>query len=493
MANTFLDALIKSQNNKARTDKGDVAFVSTLDGCLDLFGSISSFRQYETCEKFAKAFSENPLTALKVLFYSRDPRGGQGQRSYFRKCLKHWAVNAKTAQDMTDVEVMIPAIKEFGRFDDIFTLLEDGVPDLIQSCTLDYLYGEIMEGDHYALKWFPREKSAKRDLAVRLRKHFKMSSKTYRQTLSKNSVVENLTCDSKWGEIDYSSVPSLAFKKYSRAFSKHDGERFGTFLTKVTEGKEKINASVVYPYQIFEEVSKENHDVANAMWVSLPDYCKGNKENILPLIDVSGSMMSGEPSCLSIAVSLGLYLSERMEGDLKDHFMTFSAKPKIVKVEGDTLSERLANIESSEWGYNTNIDAVFSEMLSVAKRKSILQSDMPTKIIIFSDMQFDEAVARGENSVFSFWKESYQANGYALPEIIFWNLNSDTNNFPMEFDENGTCLVSGFSPSLIEPILSCEITTPYEFMLSVINAERYDLIDDLWKFSKTPLSGLLPS
>lgn len=64
-----------------------------------------------------------------------------------------------------------------------------------------------------------------------------------------------------------------------------------------------------------------------------------------------------------------------------------------------------------------------------------------------------------------------------MPKICYWNLNaSGKGNIPVKFNENGTLLVSGFSPSLLKSLLAGNDLTPESMMLSVVNSERYQAI-----------------
>ena len=69
-------------------------------------------------EDFTKAYFENPLLAVAWAFYIRDVRGGLGERRLFRLCMK------QIAETNTQLAIeLLPLIAEYGRFDDIFELL----------------------------------------------------------------------------------------------------------------------------------------------------------------------------------------------------------------------------------------------------------------------------------------------------------------------------------------------------------------------------------
>jgi len=70
----------------------------------------------------------------------------------------------------------------------------------------------------------------------------------------------------------------------------------------------------------------------------------------------------------------------------------------------------------------------------------------------------------------------YEAAGYDLPKIVFWNLNArQDSQAPVKFDSTGTALVSGFSPAIMKSILAAENFTPKDIMLGTVDVPRYDI------------------
>jgi hypothetical protein len=207
---------------------------------------------------------------------------------------------------------------------------------------------------------------------------------------------------------------------------------------------------------------------------------EGSSDMILPVVDVSGSMTTGISSgssltCMDVAISLGLYISERNVGPFQDHFITFSERPELQKLKGN-LYERYHQLESSEWGMSTNLESVFDLVLRQAIKHNVGKESMPTKILILSDMEFNQAIRGGESvSAIEMIRGKYEKAGYDMPSIIFWNIQSRSggNNVPVRFDESGTALISGFSPSILKSILSGNNITPIDIMQETINSERY--------------------
>lgn len=328
-------------------------------------------------------------------------------------------------------------------------------------------------------KWTKR----KGKVAQSIRTYLELSPKQFRKKIvSLSNTVEQKMCAKQWNEITYSAVPSVAMKKYRVAFSRNDGTRFVQYLEDVKSGKEKINASAIFPNDIiskafdhFGEIDSTEAKAIEAQWSSLPDYLAGSEERIITVCDVSGSM-SGKP--LEVSVALGLYMSERLKGVFENCFITFSEKPKLVNLSGSIMS-KLKQLSKSEWGMNTNFESVFNLILNTAIKNNIPESEMPTKIVVISDMQFDEAQTNNglfNKNAITIIKDKYSNAGYIMPQIVFWNVRS-TNNVPVEYNQRGVAMISGYSPAIIKSVLCGEIPSPKEIMLKVVNGERYRKIE----------------
>lgn len=294
-------------------------------------------------------------------------------------------------------------------------------------------------------------------------------------------------CAKEWSKIDYSKLPSKAMSDLMKAFSKNDLERFQSYLTSVEKGEAKINAGAVYPYDVVKNLKQGNTKGANVQWDALPNYMETSEERILPVVDVSGSMetpagQNATVTCMDVAISLGLYISERNVGPFKDAFITFSESPKL-QVLGGTLSERYNQLARADWGMSTNLESVFKVILSKAIASKVAEQEMPTMVLILSDMEFNSATNSYRST--SAWnptaqemiRKMYEEAGYKMPSIVYWNIQSrGDNNKPVQFDTNGTALVSGFSPALLTNLLGGKDMTPFSMMMSVIDSERYSVI-----------------
>ncbi len=465
--------------NRVEISEGIAALASSLNECVNLFFQVGAMRGKDKnalLQMFSKAYSENPLVATKVLFWVRDARGGAGERQIFRDILEYLVVNS------TDVvRKNLSLIPEFGRWDDILLL----VGTEVEGDVFDLIKTELDNENGLCSKWMPR----KGKVANAIRRSFKVSPKVYRKTLVElTSVIETAMCAKDYSGVDYSKLPSLASSRYQKAFLRNDEVGYGEYKTALESGEAKVNAGAVYPYDIIKSMNFGGDKVVNnAQWESLPNFMEGSEERVLPVVDVSGSMScsaggNDNLTCMDVAISLGMYISERNEGNFKDAFVTFSSNPQLQYLKG-TLEQRLNQLRRAEWGMSTDINAVFELILNQAKMYNIPQDKMPTKILILSDMEFNSATnSRWGNQ--SDWNPSaqdmieskYEDAGYNKPDVVYWNLNASMGNFPVEFDKMGTAMVSGFSPSILKSLLSGKSMTPESILMETVGSERYSLI-----------------
>ena len=478
-----MSTLLRAMQSKdSYTENGMMTNSTSLNMCVDLFFQIGAMRGQDKTRLinvFTKAFGENPLTAMRLLFWARDVRGGAGERQIFKDIMTYLAKNRTETLGKN-----LHLVSEFGRWDDLLVLV--GTP--LETQALGLIAEALNSKNGLCAKWMPRPNIGNRDkkkLANTLRKYMGLSPKEYRKMLVENSnTVEQLMCAKEYSQIEYSKLPSKAMSDYMRAFKKNDLARFEDYLSSVEKGDVKINAGAVYPYDIIKNLKQGNSRGANVQWDALPNYMENNSERVLPLVDVSGSMETsagGNPNvtCMDVSISLGLYISERNVGPFKDAFVTFSESPSLQILKG-SLNDRYNQLAKSEWGMSTNLEAVFNLVLSKAKESKVSAEEMPTMLLILSDMEFDAAAGgrwgRGgwNPTAHEMIEEMYADAGYTMPKIVYWNIQSrGDNNKPVHFDEKGTALVSGFSPALLTNLLAGKEMTPLSMMMSVIDSERY--------------------
>ena len=216
-----------------------------------------------------------------------------------------------------------------------------------------------------------------------------------------------------------------------------------------------------------------NMGVANTFgFGNLPDYGVGD-ENMLVMADVSGSMY-GRP--MATSVGLAIYFAERNKGDYHNRFMTFSALPSIVHLEGETLAEKVACAVEADWGLNTNLEAAFDSILKTAVENHVPEEEMPKSLIIISDMEFDSATYDSDWLFYETMKKKFKRNGYTIPNVVFWNVDSRHNAFHADKKREGVQLLSGSAVTIFEHLDEGIGMTPVEMMRKIIEDERYACI-----------------
>jgi len=475
---SFLDALQHEGTKTARTENGAVTHSTSVNAVLDFFALAGAMRNNINDAKtlFRKALHEDRQLAIRALFYLRDIRGGQGERQLFRELFRELI-----RIDLPLAERVLQWIPEYGRWDDVVSVY-GLVPDRAAALITDQLYNDnvnLREGKGVSLlaKWLPSENASSansRTMARQLATDLGMSNKEYRKqavALRKHiGLLEQKMSENDWDEIQYDKIPSQAGRKHSKAFKRHDEYRYEDFLTAVMSGEKKMNAGTVFTYEVLDAIRKGQEQTANAIWKSLPDWTNG--ENALVVADVSGSMgdvrYGGGP--IDVSVSLALYFAERNTGAFKDLFITFSSRPELVKVVGRTLTQKLMNIGIADWGYNTNIQAVFDLVLKAAVEADSDATDIPKVIYIISDMEFDQAASRNQTN-FEVAKQKFANHGFVLPHIVFWNVAARNTNVPATAGDRNVTLISGLSQSTFQYAVAGK--TPLESMLDILNGERY--------------------
>lgn len=519
--NNFVNAL-SDTTNFALTENGAVTHKTTKSDLLDMFAMGAAYRSRsdeDVILLFKNAYLENPVYALKCLFYIRDVRGGQGERRFFRVALKWLAKN--------DADAALRNLKnivEYGRWDDLYCLVGTPVEAAAFALIKEQLALDVQcKTPSLLAKWLKSENTSSaesRALGNMTRTYLGMTHKQYRKTLSilraRINVLERLMSAGRWDEIEFDKIPSRAGMIYKNAFARHDLERaknenVQTYADFAKDTTKKVNAKALYPYECVAEAMKVmrngsywyygNHKtvdlddtqrlMVNKYWDNLADYFNGASLDAMAIVDTSGSMCGSDASApINVALSLGLYAAEKARGPFAGHFMTFSSKPTFVKTEGVDFCDKVDRMAQADWGMNTNIEAAFDLMLQTAITHRCSQDDLPKTIIVISDMEFDGAVTSGPArerhwssydpvtyvrssniaTLFESMKQKWAAHGYQMPRLTFWNVNARHNNIPMK-DDGYVNYVSGMSPVIFEQVMKG--LSAYDLMMDKLNSERY--------------------
>ncbi len=480
---------LKEEANRTLTENGAAAYISTGSYCLDFFASAGALRR-ESDEaiiaRFLRAFAEDKDAAMKLLFFTRDVRGGLGERRVFRVILRWLAFTAPQS-----VVKNLAHAAEFGRWDDLLALLDTPC----EKQTLELLHKQFLcdmqanaEGKEISLlaKWLPGVNASNAETVKRgkrIARAFGLSDAVYRKALvtlrAKIRIIENNLREKDY-TFDYEKQPSRAMFKYRKAFHRNDEARYRAFLTKVSAGEAKLHADNVAPYELVEPylslsnncaISAEEAAALNATWAALPDF--GGNENALAVVDTSGSMYwQGHPTPAAVAFSLGLYFAERNTGAFRNHFIQFSHRPQLIELKGDTFVDRLRYAASFNEVADTNLEAVFDLILDAAVKNTVPQEELPAKLYILSDMEFNCCVRNANETVFRNAAARYAEHGYRLPDVVFWNIASRNRQHPVTMNELGVALISGVTPRLFA-MAAGQTISPYRLMMDVLESERY--------------------
>ena len=513
----FMNAIRNELNNETKlTENGAVGYRTTGYKLLDLNFAVASLRgasEQTIINKFMDAYWEDPVVAIKWLFYTRDCREGLGERRLFRIVLKH------LAQEKPEViKAVFSFAPIYGRYDDLWCLLDTDLKQGIIFMIAEQLTEDrvnMKNGKSVSLlgKWLPSENASSKETkryATIIRKGLEMTSRNYRKMLSDLrkhiDVVERKMSAKEWVGINYEAVPSRANLIYNDAFLRNDEERRRAYLGALEKGEAKINAGTLFPHDIVHKYGRGySVDAAlEGMWKALPDTVKGCGNTIV-VADGSGSMsvrVGGNTgvTALEVANSLAIYFAERSSGEFKDKYITFSERPQLVDFSNaKTLRDKMSIALSHNEVANTNIEAVFDLILHTAVNNHMAQEDIPANVLIVSDMEFDSCATSGAaaptrniwgwysstcvrptTTLFDAIAKKYAAHGYKLPRLVFWNVNSRTGTIPVKENDLGVALVSGFSVNIVNMVMSNKLD-PYECLLDVLNVERYQAIEDAVK------------
>lgn len=471
--------------NQTRTENGAVAYKSTKSAVLDLFAQGGAMRQSSDSDvqaTFSKAFAEDATLALKTLFYLRDITQGQGERRIFRLALSHLARHNQQA-----LAKNLHLVPEFGRWDDLWVLLDTSLKSNVIELVITQLQKDVLSKNPSLLgKWLPSENASSyqtKKYARIIREAVGTTPKKYRKLLSalrsRINLVETKLTEKNYGEIEYSKLPSKAGMQYRQAFFRNDEVRYKAFLDSLSKGEVKVNAGTLYPNDIVGKVLNKGYFVTEqdiklfeGQWNNLKDFIGEKKENSIVMADTSASMSwhGGDPQ--RVAISLAMYIAERNKGVFKDHFMTFSTNPSLVKIQGSNIVDKVQNISQANWNGSTDIEKALRTLLKVAVSNNVPSDEMIKKIYIISDMQFNGCVSGVGQNIFKTVAKDFARHGYEMPNIVFWNVRASSNT-PATMNEHGVQLVSGYSPSILTSLLNADGKTPYELMLDVILSDRY--------------------
>lgn len=494
--------------NVSVTENGAIGYRTTGKALLDLNFKLSSLRNWDEDKiwaEFLLAYNENPALAVVWLFLARDCREGMGERRTFRVIIQ------RLASENPDLVIkLLPLIPEYGRWDDVVEVFCGDVPCKVRDEAFYTIWKQLDKdldgaraGKPISLlaKWMPSISTSSKDTrrkAERLRNALGYTPKQYRKTLSRLrmylDVTEQKISANRWQDVSYESVPSKAGLLYRDAFSRHDACRYNKYLEDVRSGKANMNADVLFPYEIvhaymgdWNDTLKPYDETLELKWKNLPNTVTQDNGTLV-VVDGSGSMCSQvggtKLTCDDVARSLGIYFAERLTGPFKNSFITFSARPKVVRFNGvESLRNKLEILTRENDCSNTDIEKTFDLILRTAVENHMKQEEMPANVLVITDCEFDQInsnynwetgkwYADIDARLFDAIARKFEDFWYKLPRLVFWNVCSRSGTIPVKENELGVALVSGFSQNIADMVLSGELD-PWKLLVDKLHGERY--------------------
>lgn len=485
MENKFLNAMSAASSAKL-TENGQPCVNTTGNSVLDLFAQIGALRGRDLSSVyslFAKAYGEDRLATMRMLFYCRDVREGLGERDTFRNIAKYLALNHPK-----DIELNMNLIPEYGRWDDLYCFVGTTLEDKAFSIMKDQYIKDLQclyDKKPVSLlgKWLKSVNTSSEEsnsLGRKTAKYFGETEKRYRTLVSalrkSIDVVEKKMSSKDWDNIDFSKVPSNASLIYKNAFFEHSPERYKDYLDSVENGDAKINSAVLYPYDLVSKYWKDGEDSSRtieAQWKALPNYITEGR-NFLVMADVSGSM-AGTP--MATAIGLAIYFAEHCKGIYHNNFLTFSEVPEMITLKDDmNLYEKINEVRQSNWGMNTDLDAAFSMILNAAIKSRCAQSDLPAALVVITDMEIDECTDDSDLLFVAKQREQFKNAGYKMPILVWWNARASASTFHNDSGDKDVRFVSGNSPTVFKDLVENMGSSSADLMGKILSKKRYAAI-----------------
>lgn len=507
----FAEAMENKSNWKLTKNEAP-ARTTTGDNLIDLFAVIGAMRERKESDiisMWESAYRENPELALRMIFYAGDIRGiGLGERRTFRILIKHLA-NTHPSVMRKNIE----NIPYYNRWDSLYELVatpcEQDMWNLVRTQWLED-FGNMKHNKPISLmaKWLASVNASSKKTCMLGRKtarELRLSESMYRHALSKLraylKVVEKSMSAQEWATIEYSTVPSYAMKNYSRAFARHDRDRFSSYKEgleqKIADGtisQKDIKSATLFPYDLVKKYieagvgtsyygwSRSSYigpydTITEAQWKALPNYLD-EEANVVVMADVSGSMYSPNYQPISASLGLALYFAQRNKGIYHNKYMTFTDRPSFLTInENASLCDQLTQAWNAGVGYSTNLERAFMYILNTAIGNDVKPEDMPKALVVVSDMEIDPFF-RGQGLDFlEEMTRRFRNAGYSIPRVCFWCVSARNNTFHAKSTNPNVVFASGYSASAFTSIVKGITKSAYEVMHDTLMDSWYDRVD----------------
>ena len=569
----FTTTGVKSENAREIEGHLTAAFTGILRGTS--YSYIERF--VEKIFQCKDATREDLEDFVAMVFHTRDCRGdGKGERQVFYSLL--WQLYNYVPKTTLELLKLVPEYGYWKDFQNMVELCftnetkqhfhdEKNLKDTIYKIWIDQLKYDVKQLNStddntptisLAAKYFPKEgKSLDKRYKITqqiARLYFNDTTATNASILKRFrkevispltkaiNVTERYMCNNEWSKIKFNLVPSKCLNNYRKAFlnitktnqPRHpeDDDRnqckinLQNHINLAEQGKAKLHGKQLFLHEITNKyntklgrLSTEEKQILEVQWNEhkkiYEELVQNNSglDKTMVLADFSGSM-TGTP--MDVAAALALMISSLAPEPWRNKFISFETKPQVLDIPDSTLEEKMRYVMNSPWGGTTDFLAAIQLILNIGIQNKLTQDQMPKKLIIVSDMQFDSADSN-QNNYYNHYKTSYNTlNKYSSnsfnntpsikeqtthqliqqaffnagievsgapwtpPTMVYWNVR-DTSGYPVQSHTPNTQMLSGFSVSLLRLILDNKELpdnyqpTPYEtFIEAVRGNEHYD-------------------
>lgn len=517
--NNFLQA---ATTHDSRTENRAVSHSTSGSLLLDYFSKCSSYRDRDytaVSADISAAFGENPLQALKTIFYNRlitrkitgfytseTVQKGQGSRDEYRKSIKYMALNhPKILEKNLWLMPVVGCWKDLWHADLLDILNRNSVISLIERGLVDPYNKDLLS------KYLPKIRSASNTKNERHRKLNQFAREVCKQLGWTESYYRKFKSTGKchtwqrqqrpglWDHINFDKICGKALFLMANHKSK-DGktmiERHGLedkYLKWI--GSKPVAKFTGYVYELASAANGANKaaiQTLNKQFDGLIELAKKDSKKILNnvwcALDTSGSMgitvtKSGDKHvrAVDICISLGIFFSTLNEGAFKNNVIMFDDTSRIKQLSG-SFCDKLSQIPHNSMG-GTNFQSVIDEIVRVRiANPNIPIKDYPDTLLIVSDMQFNCSGPVETN--YETMMRKLRAVGLPDIKVIWWNLNNGrSKDFTNKINDTGVSMVSGFDPSIInmltgkDNVVEDPVTgkvrqlTPYESMEKILNQD----------------------
>lgn len=471
----------KNMSNFTESENGGKMVKSTDSDLLNLFAIIGGLRNRsydDIVNLWLAARKENSRLADNLILYAGSIRDGLGERRIRRILLKEL-----TKLEPEKVKRNLDKIIDVGRWDDIYCFIDTSIWNDVIKFVEEQLRKDIKgmknnEPISLLSKWLKSSNTSSkesRELAKKTYEGLGISERTYRKTLSALrkyiDVVERKMSAGKWDEINFEAVPSVAMNRYINTYNKRCGERFQEYKEKLCAGEAKVNASVLYPYDIVLKYLNDNYldSVDEAQWQALPNYIDESHE-VVVLADVSGSMTWDKNRPLATSIGLATYFAQRNKGAYHNMYLTFTDIPHFITIkDGMRLKDILWKVRQEGMGYSTNLDLAMKAIYDVAAQ----EKDVPKALIVISDSEIDPWYSNNYcDTIASKWEKKYEEIGLQAPKLILWNVESRKTHYLASKNDN-VGFISGYGLAPFKSLTSLIEKSAYEAMVEILSKPEF--------------------